>query len=100
MSRISQLPDKRPGLSFGAMKTVSLPAKFDGQHIRLEGDYPLKRDARLLVIVLPEGESEEAALREYWQQLSLAALGRAYGPGEPEYRLDMVREPNADYGGR
>jgi len=82
------------------MKNVSLPAKFDGEHIRLEGDYPLKRDARLLVIVLPENGSEDAALREYWQQLSMSSLGRAYGPDEPEYRLDMVREPNAEYGGR
>ena len=82
------------------MKTISLPAKFDGEHIRLEGVYPLKRDARLLVIVLPEGETEDAALREYWQQLSGTALSRAYGPEEPEYRLDMVREGNAEYGGR
>jgi hypothetical protein len=85
---------------FSAMKPISLPAKFDGEHIRLEADYALKRDARLLVIVLPEGKTEDAALREYWQQLSMAALSRAYGPEEPEYRLDMVRDPNADYGDR
>jgi len=82
------------------MKTISLAAKFDGQHIKLDEDYPLKRNTRLLVTVLPENENEEAVLREYWHQLSRAGLSRAYGTDEPEYRLDMVREANAEYGGR
>lgn len=82
------------------MKTVSLSARFDGEHIQLEETYPLKRNARLLVTILPEGEPEDAAFNEFWKNQGSEALSRAYGPNEPEYRLDMVREPNAEYGAR
>ena len=77
------------------MKTVSLTARFDGRHIRLEEDYPLPKNARMLVTVLPDGGSDED-----WSGLSSGALARAYGEQEPEYTLTMVREPNASYGGR
>ena len=77
------------------MKTVSLTARFDGRHIRLEEDYPLPQNARLLVTVLPgDGSNED------WSGLSSGALTRAYDEQEPEYTLTMVREPNASYGGR
>ena len=82
------------------MKTITLSAKFDGEHIRLEEEFPLRKDARLLVTVLPEGADEERAFRQFWRQLSAGSLTRAYGPNEPEYTLDMVREANPKYGGR
>ena len=82
------------------MKTVALFAKFDGEHIRLEETYPLKRNVRLLVTILPDVETEDVAFNEYWKGQGAEALSRAYGPNEPEYRLDMVREPNAEYGAR
>lgn len=82
------------------MKTITLSARFDGQHIRLEEDFPLRKDARLLVTVLPEDPLEEAALRELWRQGGQAALARAYGPDEPTYTASMVREPNARYESR
>ena len=82
------------------MKTISLSATFDGEHIKLEEAFPLSKNARLLVTVLPENENEDPAFREYWKQLALAGLNRACAPDEPEYRLEMVREPNAEYGGR
>lgn len=77
------------------MKTVSMTARFDGRQILLEEDYPLPKNARLLVTVLPqEGISED------WNGLATDALARAYGNAEPEYTLDMVKEPNATYGSR
>ena len=79
------------------MKTITLSARFDGERIRLEEDFPLRKDARLLVTVLPEGEGDEKAFREFWRQLSAQSLARAYGADEPEYTLDMVREPNPRY---
>ena len=82
------------------MKTITLSATFDGKHIRLEEDFPLRKDARLLVTVLPEGADDEAVFREFWRQLSAQSLSRAYGADEPEYTLDMVRESNPKYGGR
>ena len=72
------------------MKTVTLTARFDGRHIRLEEDYPLPQNVRLLVTVLPDG-----VLSEDWGGLTIRALARACGAEEPAYTLDMVREPNA-----
>ena len=77
------------------MKPVTLTAIFDGRHIRLEQDYPLSQNARLLVTLLPEGGA-----REDWRGLASPALTRAYGEDEPDYTLDMLQEPNAAYGGR
>ena len=72
-----------------------MTARFDGRQILLEEDYPLPENARLLVTVLPQED-----LGEDWNDLAADALARAYGKEEPEYTLDMVREPNATYGGR
>lgn len=71
----------------------SIPAHFDGTHILLDQKVALKPNAKLLVVVLPENEEE----REEWTQVSLSGLTRAYGNSEPEYSLDMVKEPNPDY---
>ena len=83
------------------MKTVTLSATFDGEHIRLEDDYPLPKNARLLITVLPltatEGEDE---FRQSWDALAAESLAGAYGPKEPEYTMDMLKEPNPNYEGR
>ena len=72
------------------MKTVTLSATFDGQHIRLEEDYPLAKDARLLVTVLPPAAAEsEQEFRRSWYGLAAESLAGAYGPEEPEYTLDI-----------
>jgi hypothetical protein len=82
------------------MNTVTLAATFDGEHIRLQEDYLLPLNARLLVTVLPESVGDEKAFRDFWRQIGAQSLARAYGPNEPEYTLDMVCEPNPDYEGR
>jgi hypothetical protein len=79
------------------MKTITLSATFDGKHIRLEEDFPLPKDVRLLVTVLPEAADDETAFLQFWRQLSADSLARAYGREEPEYTLDMVREVNPKY---
>jgi hypothetical protein len=79
------------------MKTVTLPATFDGQHIQLVEPYPIPPRARMLVTILPETDGDEAEFRQFWSQLARQSLARAYGPDEPEYTLDMVKEPNPDY---
>ncbi|MDP3070569.1 MAG: hypothetical protein Q8N18_09785 [Opitutaceae bacterium] len=78
------------------MKALTLSATFDGEHIRLEDHHVLQKNARLLVTVLPS-EDELAQERADWLALSAQGLARAYGPDEPEYTLDMVRERNPDY---
>jgi len=81
------------------MKTVTLSAIFDGQQIRLEEDYPLPKDARLLVTVLPAPGERENEFRRGWYRLAAESLAGAYGPQEPEYTLDMLKETNPDYEG-
>ena len=79
------------------MKTVTLSAIFDGQHIQLEEPYPIPPRTRMLVTLLPETTGDEAEFRKFWGQLAVQNLDRAYGPDEPEYTLDMIKEPNPDY---
>ena len=76
------------------MKTVTLSATFDGQQIRLEEDYPLPKDARLLITVLPDELDKE---RREWAELALRGLARAYGPDEPDFPDSLIKEPNPLY---
>ncbi len=50
--------------------------------------------------MLPEDAADEQAVRDFWRQIDAQSLARAYGPDEPDYTLDMVREPNPEYVGR
>ena len=75
------------------MEPTSIPAHFDGQHIQLDRPVALKANAKLLVVVLPESDEE----RDDWAKVSAAGLSHAYGDNEPEYTLDMIKEPNPDF---
>lgn len=77
------------------MKTITLPAHFDGDKIVLDEPFELEPDARLIVTVLPKEESDPE--REDWLALSMWGLARAYGDDEPEYTLDMIKRPNPEY---
>lgn len=89
-----------PNLILNPMKTITLSATFDGERIRLEEDFPLQKNARLLVTVLPTEAAGDDAFRDFWRQLSAGSLARAYASDEPEYTLNMVREPNPSYESR
>ncbi len=80
------------------MKTISLTATFDGQHITLDEPVVLKPNTRLLVTVLPDEPPDEE--HRDWTTLALQSLGRAYGPAEPEYTLGMLKEQNPKYESR
>jgi hypothetical protein len=58
------------------MKEVPQQAEFDGQQIRSEN---------------------VDAERHDWLLLSSRDLEAAYGENEPEYSLDLIKEPNPDY---
>jgi hypothetical protein len=47
----------------------------------------IKKEARPLV---PKSENRELS---EWRRLSLENLGRAHGDNEPEYSLDLIKEP-------
>lgn len=79
------------------MNTITLPAHFDGTQIRLDVPFPLKRNARLIVTILPETIAD--AEQTTWQLLSAEGLSGAYGENEPEYTTDLIKEVNAAYAG-
>ncbi len=79
------------------MKAKTLPAHFDGEHIRLDEPCELEPNTRLLVTVLPKEQEDEE--REAWFRLSSEGLARAYGEEEPEYPIELIKEPNPDYEG-
>jgi hypothetical protein len=78
------------------MDAVSIPAHFDGQQILLDEPCELEPNARLIVTVLPNHDSE----RESWLRLSADRFSAAYGNNEEEYSLDLIKDPNPDYEGR
>ena len=71
------------------MKTVTLTAHFDGEHIQLDEPFPLPSKARLLVTILPEPPPDSG--REDWHALSKAGLARAYSDDEPDYPASLIR---------
>jgi len=79
------------------MESITLRAHFDGKQILLDDPIELEPDTQSMVTVLPKsvnGDSSE------WTRLSLASLARAYEDDEPEYSLDLIKEPNPEYEGR
>ena len=80
------------------MDTISIRAHFDGQEIRLDEPYQLEPDSELIVTVLPKRVRENE--RDSWLRISEARLGEAYGADEPDYSVEMVREPNPTCEGR
>ena len=75
------------------MSPISIPAHFDGKQIVLDEPRNLEVNAKLIVTVLPNHDSE----REHWLNLSGDRLQQAYGDDEDEYSLDLVKDPNPDY---
>ena len=78
------------------MDSISIPAHFDGERILLDEPCELEPNAKLIVTVLPNHDSE----RESWLNWSAERLQPAYGDDEEEYSLDLIRDPNPDYEGR
>jgi hypothetical protein len=79
------------------MKQTILKAHFDGEQIRLDEPFELEPNTPLTVIV-GDGETLDSE-REDWWRLSSQRLAEAYGEDEPEYTLEMIKEPNPDYEG-
>jgi len=78
-----------------AMNDRSIPAHFDGEHIRLDAPIILEPNAKLIVTILPKIDVE----RDAWVQLSQQGLGEAYAADEPDYSLDSIKEANPEYEG-
>lgn len=79
-----------------ANNPISIPAHFDGERILLDEPVELERNARLIVTVLPNGDTD----REAWARFSAAQLNAAYNGVGDDYPLDSIKEMNPDYEGR
>lgn len=78
------------------MKAIALRAHFDGEHIQLDEPCELAPETPLLVLVGPEERGDQ----DEWSVAAGLLLENAYGEDEPEYPLDLIKEPNPDYEGR
>ena len=74
------------------MKTISVTAHFDGEHIQLDEPLDLEPNTKLIVTVLSEDTE-----REEWLRFSLQGLARAYADDEESYSLSDIRVSNPAY---
>jgi hypothetical protein len=79
------------------MRTIALRAHFDGEHIQLDEPCELAPDTPLVIVVRSDENETE---RKDWQVAAGLLLESVYGEDEPEYPLDLIKEPNPDYAGR
>jgi hypothetical protein len=78
------------------MKSLSIPAHFDGTQILLDENIELEKNVRLLVTVLPNQDEEYLA----WLNLSRQGIANIDDSDEEEYSLDLIKEVNPEYEGR
>ncbi|MEW6350510.1 MAG: hypothetical protein AB1646_15710 [Thermodesulfobacteriota bacterium] len=71
------------------MPAVTLKAHFDGERIVLDEPFEIPPNSPLMVTVLP---SFEAVAEEDWILAARKALSGAYGPDEPEYSTEDLRQ--------
>jgi hypothetical protein len=79
------------------MEKTKFRAHFDGRHVLLDEACDIPANTPLIVSVVIETLDEE---RQAWSEIALQSLARAYDEDEPEYSLDLIKEPNPDYEAR
>ncbi|MFZ5516644.1 MAG: hypothetical protein ACOY90_08395 [Candidatus Zhuqueibacterota bacterium] len=80
------------------MKTITLPAHFDGKKICLDEPFDLEPNTKLIVTILPMNEHDNE--HDAWLLLSRKRLVDSYAEDEPEYSLDLIKEKDSDDEGR
>jgi hypothetical protein len=75
---------------------IVLKAKVvDPTHLELSKPIQVSRGQTVLVSLL-EGDKDSAEDQD-WLKMGTEGLQAAYGDSEPEYTIEMVREPNPEY---
>ncbi len=84
------------------MKTITIPAKRNGNHVDPTEPIEIPANARLFILIAtPEnGEESDAQFSADWHTLTASGLARAYGEDEPDYPDSLINEPNPEYGKR
>ena len=65
--------------------------------------HSLFKDKQIRVIITDENSNEASENKDEDRELvdlSKKSLARAYSKKEPEYKLNMIKEPNPEYEGR
>ena len=78
---------KAAGAYLKVMRSVTLRAHYDGEHIVLDEPFEIPKNTPLVVTVLAPAELEHDQERSSWAQLNARSLARAYGDDEPEYTV-------------
>ncbi len=76
------------------MEALEIKATVDGKGRLIIGELLQLRNRQVRVMLLIEEDEEE---REDWYRLATGGLTGGYGDNEPEYSLNMVKEPNPQY---
>ena len=67
----------------------------DATHLELFQPIQMPPHSRIVVAVMASGDILDE--REAWFKFAAEQFQAAYGENEPEYTLDMIREPNPEY---
>lgn len=82
-----------PGcISEGDTREDALKNIREAIQLYMDGPIELEPDNSLTVAVPNDDED-----REDWLRLSALGLEAAYGEDEPEYSLDLIKEPNPEF---
>ena len=80
------------------MSAVTLRGHYDGSKIVLDEPFELKPNARLMITVLPEEQSDLSdGEREAWFKWAKEKFSYAYDEDEPEYTMSLIKKANPDY---
>jgi len=67
----------------------------DATHLELFQPIQIPPHSRIVVAVMVSDDMLDE--REMWFRFAAEQFQAAYGEHEPEYSLDMIREPNPEY---
>lgn len=74
------------------MKAIETTGNFNENGELTIDMLPVLRNQKVRLLILLEEDE-----RKDWHHISAAGLPTAYGDNEPEYTLDMLKEPNVGY---
>ncbi len=75
---------------------ITVASVVDSTHLELDIPINLPNGTKVRVVI----DSYESGLndeKDLWSNLSSSSLSKAYGNDDPEYSLQMIKEPNMDY---
>lgn len=67
----------------------------DATHLELSRPIQIRPRSKVMIAVMASDDVLDE--REAWFRFAAAQFQAAYGEDEPEYTLDMIREPNPEY---